>query len=509
MSQKPKRRSISSWNSSSNSYNGSSITNINDESEQEALLPVESGGPVTSNPSYTTKMLALSISNTIDHYSDHDSITTSVLDDGSNRGSNHSQTLFNGEYHNRDLDDSRNKTRPTTTSPTTSMISSTGLSVLLLLAIQNCSKNLLMRYVMKDKPKFLTSVAVIGSELIKLMISTFVIIFYEKKTLYSIIQFVCYDDKWNTILVAVPASAYNLQMKLEYIALANIDAAMFSVLVQTKLLFTATFSYIVLRKKLKYIQVISLLLLTVGVMLCNMKSNYKQPSRSRLVETTNDEATTEEDEEPSSYFMTPSAVGIISTIGIALSSGFASVYTEKIIKGQHQQKQKVKDVIISTRDLEISNNSNQNISNNLDSNSNSPPTSIPLHHTNNTTNKNNYGLWHTQVQLAVMSLITIGIYALYSDYTAIATFGLFHQFTFGAFVSIFNSAIGGLIVASVLKYADSILKGYATATSVILTGILSMILFHTPLPIIYFMGIVNVVTAVLLYNGKDMDHLIC
>jgi UDP-sugar transporter A1/2/3 len=71
------------------------------------------------------------------------------------------------------------------------------------------------------------------------------------------------------------------------------------------------------------------------------------------------------------------------------------------------------------------------------------------------------------------------------------------------------SALGGLIVASVLKYADSVLKGYATAMSVILTGLLSMALFGTSLGAIYFMGIVNVVTAVLLYNGKDLDAYAC
>ena len=71
------------------------------------------------------------------------------------------------------------------------------------------------------------------------------------------------------------------------------------------------------------------------------------------------------------------------------------------------------------------------------------------------------------------------------------------------------SALGGLIVASVLKYADSVLKGYATAMSVILTGLLSMLLFGTSLGPVYFMGIVNVVIAVLLYNGKDLDAYVC
>jgi Nucleotide-sugar transporter len=58
-------------------------------------------------------------------------------------------------------------------------------------------------------------------------------------------------------------------MSMEYVALANLDAAIFSVLVQTKLLTTASFSAAILRTKFKYIQIISLVLLTVGVMLIN------------------------------------------------------------------------------------------------------------------------------------------------------------------------------------------------------------------------------------------------
>lgn len=89
--------------------------------------------------------------------------------------------------------------------------------------------------------------------------------------------------------------------------------------------------------------------------------------------------------------------------------------------------------------------------------------------------------------------------------------GLWHNFTWKACITVFNSAIGGLIVAAVLKFSDSVLKGYATACSVVMTGVLSMLLFGTELNIIYFLGIINVVIAVLLYNGNkdDLDKYVC
>ena len=95
------------------------------------------------------------------------------------------------------------------------------------------------------------------------------------------------------------------------------------------------------------------------------------------------------------------------------------------------------------------------------------------------------------------------------DFGEIVENGLFHNFSFGAVLTVLMSALGGLTVAAVLKFADSILKGYATALSVILTGVLSMYLFGTELNTIYFMGVINVVIAVLLYNGKDLEQMMC
>ena len=113
-------------------------------------------------------------------------------------------------------------------------ISGTGLKVLALLAVQNCSKNLIMRAAVKDKPDFLYSAAVIGSELTKFTLSTLFILCYERGSIQSIITFLK-QDWWNMVLLMVPAGVYNLQQTLEYVALSNLDAALFSVLVQVSL----------------------------------------------------------------------------------------------------------------------------------------------------------------------------------------------------------------------------------------------------------------------------------
>ena len=89
------------------------------------------------------------------------------------------------------------------------------------------------------------------------------------------------------------------------------------------------------------------------------------------------------------------------------------------------------------------------------------------------------------------------------------TDGFFQNYDSAAAASSLNTAIGGLIVASVLKYADSVLKGYATAVSVVITGMASTVLFGTKLSLFYGMGIINVIIAVLLFNGSGLDDVIC
>ena len=201
-------------------------------------------------------------------------------------------------------------------------------------------------------------------------------------------------------------------------------------------------------------QIISLILLVTGVVLCNL---------TKIIDkNVADESSTVEDTR-ASLFHSIAVKGTVATLIIAASSGLASVYTEKVIKAQRSR------IVVES---------------------------------------DQYGLAYTQVQQALVSLTVIGVYVVFMDYVEIMKHGLFHNFTSSAFMSVIDSTVGGLLVAAVLKYADSILKGYATALSVILTGFVSMFMFGTSLSAIYFMGIINVVMAVMLYNGSNLDQTV-
>ena len=69
------------------------------------------------------------------------------------------------------------------------------------------------------------------------------------------------------------------------------------------------------------------------------------------------------------------------------------------------------------------------------------------------------------------------------------------------FIAVLSSALGGLIVSAVLKYADSVLKGYATSASVILTGLLSAAFFGTAIDLHFMLAVVNVTCSIALYGN--------
>ena len=302
---------------------------------------------------------------------------------------------------------------------------------LLLLVAQNTSKTLILRAAVGGKARFLYSAAVLATEGLKACSSALWVL-NTGGSPASIARFL--QAEWRVFIrVMVPAGIYNAQQMLEFVALARLEAPVFSVIVQIKLLTTALFSWLVLGRRLRPIQFIALVLLMVGVILAQMKDGQ----RNHLA------------------LEADLAMGVMATLTIATLSGFAAVYTERVLKhAQLQAHSMAQDV-----------------------------------------------LPYMQIQMALASLLIIGIFAVFNDFPQIVEYGLWHGFDGRAMVAVLSSAVGGLIVSAVLKYADSVLKGYATSASVILTGVLSALLFGTTLDLHFVLAVINVTCSIALYGN--------
>ena len=144
-------------------------------------------------------------------------------------------------------------------------------------------------------------------------------------------------------------------------------------------------------------------------------------------------------------------IGIVSVITCGFSSAFAGVYFEKILKGT------------------------------------------------------NPSLWVRNSQLAFFSVV-LGMGGTVANDGAKVLLNpwLFFQGWGSLVVAIvLVQAAGGLIVAMVVKYADNIVKGFATALSIVLCGVLSSQLFHFTPSMKFLLGSLMVVAASSMYAMPD------
>lgn len=112
-------------------------------------------------------------------------------------------------------------------------------------------------------------------------------------------------------------------------------------------------------------------------------------------------------------------------------------------------------------------------------------------------------LWQRNLVLALYS-IGAGLAGLYfgPDKDLVLSQGFFHGYTPMVWTSIANNALGGMLIAAVMKYADNILKNFACGFSIMLTVIASFFLFGDSVSTMFASGVAVVVYSVLLYSGS-------
>uniref|UniRef100_A0A0N5A3P0 UDP-galactose translocator n=1 Tax=Parastrongyloides trichosuri TaxID=131310 RepID=A0A0N5A3P0_PARTI len=337
------------------------------------------------------------------------------------------------------------------------------LSLFILIA-QNALNVLFMRHV-RSRPgttMFLSSVSVFWGEIMKLVLGFFLLIGEQKGLKNAVLClytnfFVEYKELLKT---AVPALIYSVQNILLYHAVSHLEAATFMVTYQLKILTTAIFTVLILRRKLSLFQWISLLVLFSGVVVVQYDIKFSNAKKSALLINTTTtpssiEATTEALKEfTSSTILTSqkdaryqnSILGLGFVITACILSGFAGIYLEKMLK------------------------------------------------------YSKVSLWTRNMQLATLSLPLLFAITMIKDGDKVMKDGFMQGFDLMVWITVLINAAGGLIVAVVIKYADNILKGFATSIAIIVSTIGSIYIFGFVPSYIFIIGAALVILAVIVYS---------
>lgn len=204
---------------------------------------------------------------------------------------------------------------------------------------------------------------------------------------------------------------------------------------QLKVFTTALFSVFLLGKKLTMGKWLALLLLFVGV--CIIQLDLKENSAGNGEKATNTEV-------ERNVFG-----GSLAVLAATLTSGFAGVYFEKILK------------------------------------------------------ESKVSLWLRNLQLGLLGIVSSGMIVYANDAKQIfgaSGKGFFFGWNTLVVIVVLNQALGGFLVALVVKYADNILKGFAVSFSIILSSVLSIFLFDFTTSLYFLLGTALVLVSVYVYQ---------
>ncbi|KAI7865700.1 nucleotide-sugar transporter-domain-containing protein, partial [Spinellus fusiger] len=348
---------------------------------------------------------------------------------------------------------------------------------LLTLVVQNSALILAMRYTrasVKEDQRYLASTAVLMSEVLKTVICFAVLSYCQPHprslrrlmaTLYSelILQ-------WRqSAKLALPAILYLVQNNLQYMAATHLDAATFQVTYQLKIITTAFFSVTILHRTLSRRQWLALVLLTTGIALTVIPAHTSSSPTPTLGNQIN-------------------LQGLISVLAACVLSGLAGVYFEKILKTPAK-------TVPPTREEEGRGHPYPNEKEKEEKEEEKHKQSYidPLVSRNK--------LWIGNIQLSFFSVVLGLVFVVApQDGAVIIEQGFFIHYTPWTWVVIVVQALGGLVVAIVVKYADSILKGFATSVSILLSSIVSIYLFDTTMTSVSVAGALLVIYSTYLYG---------
>ncbi|ORZ21539.1 nucleotide-sugar transporter-domain-containing protein [Absidia repens] len=423
---------------------------------------------------------------------------------------------------------------------------------LLVLVIQNSALILIMRYsrasVNKDQ-LYLASTAVVMSEGLKTLLCLAVLSqliappstrLGAAATFNSLVLFLRRDmlHNWPQALkLGIPAILYLIQNNLQYVAATHLDAATFQVTYQLKILTTAFFSVTMLHRSLSRKQWTALGLLTIGIALAMIPVDVTWSDIRASLFSSSTSTTTiapsstipfedfdrdtlaipkqnQQQQQQQQLGNSSDYQGFMAVLMACTLSGLAGVYFEKLLKSapsyspsSHSPSSSAAHLLpihqptTSHHDYDLKKKLDD-----VDESSMTAATAVPA--TANVTNSTISSQYQQQQQLwlrnlhmsffsAILGLIfMVGL----QDGKQVMMYGFFANYNKWTWCVIVIQALGGLIVALVVKYADNILKGFCTCISIIISSVISIWLFHVSISSTFLVGASLVIYATCLYG---------
>lgn len=200
---------------------------------------------------------------------------------------------------------------------------------LVTLTLQNAVVGLSMRYARtRSGHMFLSSTAVVMSEVVKL-VTCLVLVFIEEgswENFSRALKVTIVKQPFDTLKVCVPSLVYIIQNNLLYVSASHLDAATYQVTYQLKILTTAFFAVVILRRTLHSIQWCALIFLLFGVVLVQLANTGPHTVPSGIEQN--------------------HLIGFSAALSACFLSGFAGIYFEKILKGS--------DISVWIRNVQLS-----------------------------------------------------------------------------------------------------------------------------------------------------------
>ncbi|KAM5475313.1 UDP-galactose transporter Gms1 [Microsporum audouinii] len=278
-------------------------------------------------------------------------------------------------------------------------------------------------------------------------------------------------DSWK---LAIPAIFYTISNSLQYVAMSNLEAARFQVTYQLKIIIGAVFAVAVLRKSLAPGKWAALFLLLAGVVIMHIQlssdpldpDNHKHVNIRRSLSDLSDIFIGRvEDEAPKltkrsatyegiiedmmlAHPRLNGNIGVLATIGACVSSAFAGVSFERVLKDSHTS------------------------------------TSI----------------WIRNVQLAIYSIFpALFIGVIFTDGEKIAKTGFFQGYNWVVWAVIVSQAIGGIATSFSMTFADSWLRLAPGGISIVLSTLISIWFFDFSASANFVIGTAIVLSAIYIF----------